>query len=90
MYWKELMLTKPMVFASALFTITGIFLRHYKFKPGVYNGCHYFMKKAISFTYVDIVTIKGNYYIIHFLYMSKYEAINLLRNDDLAEKSGTS
>ena len=51
MYWKELMLTKPMVFASALFTITGILLRHYKFKPGVYNGCHYLMKKAIRFTY---------------------------------------
>ena len=62
----------------------------YKFQPGVYNGCHYLMKKAISFTYVDVVTIKGNYYIIHFLYMSKYEAINLLRNADLAEKSGTS
>ena len=30
-----------------------------------------------------------NDYIIHFSYMSKDEAINLLRNVDLTEKNGT-
>ena len=32
---------------------------------------------------VSIVTVKGNDYRIHLLYMSKEEAANLLRNADL-------
>ena len=40
----------------------------------------------MSFNDFVIVTIKGK---DSFLYMSKDEAINLLRNADLTEKSGT-
>ena len=36
---------------------------------------------------IAIVTVKGNDYRIHFSYMSKYEAIKLLRNADLTEKT---
>ena len=36
---------------------------------------------------VIFVSVKGNHYRIHFGYMSKDEAINLLRNGDLTEKS---
>ena len=36
-----------------------------------------------------IVTVKRNDHRIHFLYMSKVEAITFLRNADLTEKSGT-
>ena len=41
----------------------------------------------MNFNGVAIRAVKGNDYRIHFLYMSKDEAINLLRNVDLTEKS---
>ena len=37
---------------------------------------------------VGIVSVKGFGYRIHFLYMSKDEAINFLRNADLTVKNG--
>ena len=45
------------------------------------------MQKDISFNNVAIVSVKEKDYRIHFLYMSIDEAINLLRNGDLIEKS---
>ena len=50
---------------------------------------HDLIQKAMNFNDVAIVTVKENDYIIHFLYMSKDEAINFLRNADLTEKSRT-
>ena len=44
----------------------------------------------MSFTDIAIVSVKANDYRIHFWYMSKDEAINLLRNTDFTEKSRTS
>ena len=41
----------------------------------------------MSFKDVAIVSVKGNDYRIHFLYMSKDESINVLTNADLTEKS---
>ena len=45
------------------------------------------MQKAMNFNDIAIVTVRGNDYIIHFLYRSKDETINLSRNADLTEKS---
>ena len=43
----------------------------------------------MSFNDFAIGTVTGNYYRIHFLYMSKDEAIILLRNANLTEKNAT-
>ena len=43
----------------------------------------------MCFNDVAIITVKENNYRIHFLYMSKYEVINLLRNADFIEKGRT-
>ena len=48
--------------------------------------CHYFLK--ISFRF-DPVSVKGNDYRIYVWYMNKDEAMYLLRNAGLTEKSGT-
>ena len=53
------------------------------------NGCHKIMLKAVNFNDVAIVSVNGNNYKFLCWYMSKDEAINLLRNVDLSEKSGT-
>ena len=47
------------------------------------------MQKALTFNNIAIVFVKGNAYKIHFWFMSKNKALNLLRNTDLTEKSGT-
>ena len=46
------------------------------------------MKKAMKFNDIVIVSIKGNDYIIHFWYMSKGDAISIMNNSNLNEKTG--
>ena len=52
------------------------------------NGCHNLMQKAISFNNIAIVYIKGNTYRIHFGYMSKDDAINIINGSILVDKRG--
>ena len=68
---KELMLTKLIVRVSILFLITGTFIHKFKFEPGICNGCHYLIQKAISSNDFEIFSVKGNDNTIQFLYMSK-------------------
>ena len=44
------------------------------------------MEKAINFNDVAIVSVKGNDYRIHFLYMSKGDPISIMNNSNLSEK----
>ena len=53
------------------------------------NGCHDLMQKAVNFNDVAIVYVKGNDYRIHFWYMSKNGAINVMNNSSLNEKTGS-
>ena len=46
------------------------------------------MQKAISFNDVAIVYVKGSAYRIHFWYMSKDDAINIMNNSSLINKMG--
>ena len=62
---------------------------NFRSQPEVCNGCHKIMLKAVNFNDVAIVFVNGNDYQFLFWYMSKDEAINLLRNVGLSEKSGT-
>ena len=60
------------------------------FKYGKYlcNGCHVLMQKVISFNNVAIVYINGIAYRIHFWYLSKDDAINIMNGSNLADKRG--
>ena len=40
----------------------------------------------MNYNDIAIVSIKGNYYRIHFWYMSKDDAINIMKNANLNEK----
>ena len=46
------------------------------------------MKQAIDFNDIVIVSIKGSDYRNHFWYMSKGDAINIMKNSRLSSKSG--
>ena len=60
--------------------------KNFKYEPYLGNGCHDLMQKAISFNDVAVVSIKGSDYRIHFWYMTKNDAINLLNNSWLDNK----
>ena len=46
------------------------------------------MQKAVSFNDVAIAYVKGSAYRIHFWYMNKGDAINMMNNASLIEKMG--
>ena len=48
------------------------------------------MQKTVSFNDVAIVYVKGNAYRIHFWYMSKDDATNIMNNSSLIDKMGVS
>ena len=60
----------------------------YKYEPLPCNCCHDLMQKAVNFNDVAIVYAKGSAYRIHFWYMSKDDAINIMNNSSLIEKMG--
>ena len=62
--------------------------KNFKYEPYLCNGCRDLMQKAMNFSDVAIVSIKGNDYRIHFWYMSKDGAISIMNNSSLNEKAG--
>ena len=58
--------------------------KNFTYEPYLCNGC----QKAMNFTDVAIVSIKGNDYRIHFWYMNKNDAIVLMTNSNLNDKNG--
>ena len=60
--------------------------KNFKYEPYLCNDCHDLMQKAMNFNDAAIVSVQGSEYRIHFLYMSKDDAINIIKNSDLNEK----
>ena len=63
--------------------------KNFSYEPYLCNGCHDLMQKAMNFNDVANVSIKGNDYRIRFWYTSKNDAINLMNNSSLNEKTGS-
>ena len=61
----------------------------FKYKPYLCNGCHDLMQKAINFNDVAIFYIKGSDYRICFWRISKDDAISIINNSSLNEKTGS-
>ena len=77
-------LSKNVIF----FTVGILMMSVFHYENYFCNGCHDLMQKAMSFNNVAIVYVKGNAYIIHFCYMSKDDAINIINGSNLTDKSG--
>ena len=54
----------------------------------LYIGCYDLMEKAMSFNDVVIVYVKKSAYRIHFWYLRKDDAINIMNNSNLVDKKG--
>ena len=68
-------------------------IRHYWYFKGVgfkylCNGCHDLMQKAMSFNNVAIIYVKGSAYRMHFWYMSKDDAVNIMNGSIFTDKRG--
>ena len=62
---------------------------NFKFQPNVCNNCHDLLMMSANLSDIAIWNIKGSDYYFIISLISKNEAINLLQNGDLTEKSGT-
>ena len=60
----------------------------FKYEPYLCNSCHDLMQKAMIFNNVAVAYVKGNAYRIHFSYMSKDDAINVMNGSNLDDKRG--
>ena len=87
-FQKELILIKQMHQKSVIFVYYWYFLdKGFKYKTCLCNGCHDLMQKAMIFNDdVAIVSVKRSDYRIHFSYMSKNDAINIMNNSNLHKK----
>ena len=54
----------------------------------MYNGCHDISTKAISMHNLCIGYNNGNAYRINFVFMSKNDALNLIKNAVIIDKKG--
>ena len=63
--------------------------KNFNYQTHLCNGCHDLMQKAMSCNDVAVVSFKGSDYRIHFWYMSKSDAISLMHNFNLNEKTDT-
>ena len=61
----------------------------FKFQPNVCNRCHDLLMMSMNLCDIAILNIKGSYYRCIINGISKIEAINLMQNTNLTEKSGT-
>ena len=64
------------------------FRRDLNYEPYICNVCHDLMQTGMNFNDVAIVSVKQSDYRIHFWYMSKDDAISIMNNSNLNEKSG--
>ena len=60
-----------------------------KFQPNVCNRCHDLLMMSVNLSEIAILKIKSSDYRYIISLISKNEAIKLLQNADLTEKSGT-
>ena len=60
----------------------------FKHEPYLCNGCYDLMEKAMSFSSVALVYVKGSAYKIHFGCMSKDDVINIMNGSNLVDKRG--
>ena len=64
------------------------FDKNFTYDQYLCDGCHDLKQKAMSFNDVAIAFIKGRYYRIHFWYMSEDDAISIMHNFNLSDKTG--
>ena len=67
-----------------------IFLdKSFKYGPYLCDGCYDMSMKANSMQNLAIINHNGNHYRVNFVFMSKKDAYNLIKNAAIIDKKGT-
>ena len=86
-FQKGFILIKQTCQKNVIFVTIGILKSiGFKYEPYLCNGCHDLIQKAMSFSNMAIVDIKGDAYRTNFWYMSKDDAINIMNGSIVLDK----
>ena len=85
-FLKEFMLIKQVHQRSVIFVIIG-FSQIIVLSSNVGNRCHDLLMMSLNVSDVAILNVKDSDYCCIISLISKNEAINLIKNDDLTEKT---
>ena len=88
-FLKELMLIRQANRKSDICHYWYFLNKGFKFQPYVCNRCHDLLIMSMNLSNIFILKIKSADYYCIITGISKSEALNLLQNIDLTEKSGT-
>ena len=63
--------------------------KNFKYGPYLCDGCYDIFMKANSMQNLSIINQNGNHYRVNFVFMSKKDAFNLIKNAVIIDKKGT-
>ena len=63
--------------------------KNFKYGPYLCDGCYDMSMKANSMKNLTIMNHNGNHYRVNFVFMSKKDAYNLIKNATIIDKKGT-
>ena len=63
-------------------------IKNFNFDDRLCNGCYEINTKAVSINNLAIVYVRDKVYRINFAFMTKDEAINLIKNSVIMDKRG--
>ena len=89
-FLKEFTLIKQVHQKSVILVTIGFLNYSFQFQPNVCNRCHDLLMMSMNLGDFAILNSKGSDYCCFISLISKSEAINLIENADLTEKSRTS
>ena len=62
--------------------------KKFKYQTYLCGGCHGISTKATSMQNLAIIYHEGNAYRVNFVFMSKNDAFNLIKNSNIIDKKG--
>ena len=63
--------------------------KNFNYQRYLCDGCHYMSVKALSMQHLTIIYHCGQAYRVNYLFMSRNDAFNLIKNSSIIDKKGT-
>ena len=88
-FLKELTLISAKIHRENVFYVSIIILfKNFNYQRHICDGCHDISVKAISMQNIVIIYHDGHVYRVNFVFMSRNDAFNLMRNSIIIDKKG--
>ena len=73
----------------SLYKFYYFFDKSFSYGPFLCNGCYDMSLKAVSMQNLAIINHNGSHYRVNFVFISKKDAYNLIKNATIIDKKGT-